>query len=292
MRQLYQLCWKPLLSWLPKTSDRTIAIVPHKELALVPFAAMLDENGKRLIESHTITMTPSISLLFHLYSTKLLLSPKQINSNRLCLVVGNPEMPTLPHIGRLVSLPHAEIEARLVAEMLGTNALYGKSAHKAAVLNQIAQAKIIHIATHGTAESGRNSYIPGALVLARKPDENDHESDTVEDCLLVSEEIQQLNLSACELVVLTCCYSGHGAIQAEGLLGLGRAFLFAGVRAVVLSLWEVPDTKSTLTLIEQFYKSYLEHNQVGAALRKGMLHLQAHGHSERDWAPFYVLGAG
>lgn len=83
-------------------------------------------------------------------------------------------------------------------------------------------------------------------------------------------------------------------------MGLGRAFLFAGAKAVVLSLWEVKDTKSTLSLISDFYESFLKqheerrnlHGGAAAALREAMQNAKRNGTPVPDWASFYVLGAG
>lgn len=102
-----------------------------------------------------------------------------------------------------------------------------------------------------------------------------------------------MDLSGCELIILTCCYSGHGTIRSdEGLHGLGRALLYAGARAAILSFWEVPDVEATVKLMEYFYDSYLECRKPAIALRNAQLAMINHGYSEEYWAPFYVFGKG
>lgn len=160
LRQLYQSLWEPLEKWLPESP--LVAIVPHEGLALIPFAAMLDANGKRLIEKHAITIAPSISLLSHLYSKKPEEPSSILRNTNTSLVVGNPTMPRVDEIGKLSSLPQAEEEALIVARMLNTIAICGRSACKSTVLNKITKAVIIHFATHGLVDidvGNTKSYI-------------------------------------------------------------------------------------------------------------------------------------
>jgi CHAT domain-containing protein len=79
------------------------------------------------------------------------------------------------------------------------------------------------------------------------------EAPTREDGILTAEEMQALDLRGTELVVLSACDSGLGALEhGQGVMGLQRAFQAAGARAVVASLWKVDDAATTV-LMEQFY---------------------------------------
>jgi CHAT domain-containing protein len=104
---------------------------------------------------------------------------------------------------------------------------------------------------------------------------------------LSAAEILKLSLNA-EVAVLSACDTGHGRIAADGLLGLARAFMLAGVPSVVATLWKIPDGPTSL-LMSHFYE-HLEEGKA-RALRKAMLQTIAEGHDDpRDWAAFLLIG--
>lgn len=152
-------------------------------------------------------------------------------------------------------------------------------------------AGIIHIATHGNQmkKAGLHTYIPGALVFAGR---STTQEDDYEKCLLYAEEIQNMKLRKCRLAVITCCYGGAGDIKAEGVVGIGRALLFAGVKTVVLSFWKILDTESTVEFFERFYISFLKSNKAAYALQDAMSTMIADGKPIDLWSHYYVLGKG
>jgi CHAT domain-containing protein len=104
-------------------------------------------------------------------------------------------------------------------------------------------------------------------------------------------EILDLELPA-SVVVLSACNTGLGPVaNGEGVIGLTRAFLHAGARAVLVSLWEVPDA-STADLMAAFYAA---HRGAGlpldVALQRAQLAHLASGGRPAEWAPFVVTGA-
>ena len=101
----------------------------------------------------------------------------------------------------------------------------------------------------------------------------------------------KLELSA-ELVVLSACQTGLGDLKdAEGIVGLPRAFLARGARSVLASLWSVDD-RATRELVESFYTHWLKDDDEPSkaeALRRAQEDMQ--GKSPRDWAAFQLVGA-
>ena len=82
-----------------------------------------------------------------------------------------------------------------------------------------------------------------------------------EDYILTIRDVLNLQLRA-KLVALSCCHSGRGEIKAEGVVGIGRAFMGAGARSVVVSLWAIDD-EAALEFMKCFYQHLLStYNQV------------------------------
>jgi CHAT domain-containing protein len=93
-----------------------------------------------------------------------------------------------------------------------------------------------------------------------------------------------------DLVTLSACQTGLGAVLGEGVIGLSRALLAAGARSVLLSLWRVDDA-ATENLMVAFYRRYLAHGDKAAALRQAMAETRERFPHPRDWAGFVLLGA-
>ena len=106
------------------------------------------------------------------------------------------------------------------------------------------------------------------------------------------DEIYQLDLD-CDLVVLSSCQTGRGRLfSGEGVLGLSRAFLYAGARSVAVSLWNVSDA-STSRLMKGFYQRLARNGGNAASLREAKQEMINRGGANRHpyyWAPFVIIG--
>jgi CHAT domain-containing protein/tetratricopeptide (TPR) repeat protein len=173
--------------------------------------------------------------------------------------------------------------------------------------------KIAHLATHGyfyaepgepeDTQDGKPAFmlsghpmIRSGLILAggnttwTQYDASDDLKLQGEDGILTAFEISQLNLRNTELVVLSACETGLGDIQAnEGVYGLQRAFKIAGVRYLIMSLWQVPD-RATMTFMTEFYRNWLEHDlTITEAFRKTQRQMRDRFFNPYDWGGFILL---
>ena len=278
LKLLHKLLIQPIADLLPNNPEDHVIFIPQESLFLVPFAALQDESGKYLIEQHTILTAPAIQVL------NLTDKQRQRVSGSGALVVGNPTMPRLPGKSgepgeQLESLPGAEKEAIEIATLLNTQAITGDRATKLAILQELPKARIIHLATHGLLDDIRGLDVPGAIALA--PSGKD-------DGFLTSSDILNLKLNA-ELVVLSACNTGKGKITGDGVIGLSRSLIAAGVPSVVVSLWAVPDAP-TAELMTEFYKNLQQNPDKAQALRQAMLATIKNNPDPKNWAAFTLIG--
>ncbi len=189
---------------------------------------------------------------------------------------------SFPHLPRLVQSEH---EVREIAGLYPEGEavlLLGSAASEQAVKGgELPRtAARLHFATHGILAERQ----PRLVLAPGEPSQ--------EDGILHVYEVFNLELGA-EMVVLSACDSGLGEeVPGEGLMGLSRAFLYAGAARVVASLWRVDD-RSTADLMVRFYRGLESSGRPAEALRQAKLGLIrdsrfAHPH---HWGPFVLIGA-
>ncbi len=296
LQQSYQALIAPIADLLPSDPNERTIFIPQGVLFLVPFAALQDEDGTYLIEQHTLLVAPSIQVLQ--LTQQLTADREQMRENRdldrkrfaaSALVIGNPTMPKLvlkpdwpPQ--KLSPLPGAEREAKTIANILGTQAMTGDAATEATTVEQMAQVRLIHLATHGFLDElvHLGLGIPGAIALAPSG------SGSEDDGLLTANEILDLQLNA-DLVVLSACNTGRGKITGDGVIGLSRSFISAGVPSVIVSLWPVPD-EPTSALMIAFYQQLQRNPDKARALRQAILSTLQKYPFTGDWAAFTLIG--
>lgn len=269
---------------LPTDPNARIIFIPQSSLFLVPFPCLQEASGKYLIEEHTILTAPSIQVLdlTRQQRQRIKAIQKFPPQSFDALIVGNPTMPFVsPQLGeppqQLPSLPGAQQEALAIAKLLKTTILTGDRATKAAILQKMTGARIVHLATHGILDDIRG--LGSAIALA--PSGKD-------DGLLTAEQILDLKLNA-ELVVLSACDTGRGKITGDGVIGLSRSLISAGVPSVIVSLWSVPDAP-TASLMTEFYRHLQQNPDKAQALRQAMLTTMKQHPHPKDWAAFTLIG--
>ena len=254
-----------------------LIIVPNGSLCLAPFSA--------LSECIRIRTVPSLT------SLKLIIdSGEDYHRKTGALLVGDPCLKKVKT--RLRQLPCAKKEVEMIGKILKIAPLTGTNATKDNVLERMQSVAVVHIAAHGGKEKGEiwlapsvgweNNQDQGSTSRIKFPKE--------EDYILKISDVLEARLRA-RLVVLSCCHSGRGEVRSEGVVGIARAFLAAGARSVLASLWAISD-EATM----EFMKSFYEHLRIGesasVALHQAMKTLRD---SERFcaakyWAPFVLIG--
>ena len=272
-----------LVSDVPSMQQEEVVIIPEGPLYTVPFAALVDPNtGRYLSDTKRIRLAPSITFLKHLQKC-----PADYHSKTGALIIGNPDVGQVMFRGEVKTiepLPGAGKEAQLIGGYFDDIPLIGAQASKDQVLNKLKEGvALIHIAAHGCPENGEIALAPSATSRegGRIPEE--------EDYLLTMKEVQETGVRA-QLVVLSCCHSGRGEIRAEGVMGLTRAFLAAGARSVVASLWAVNDGVA-LSFMLSFYMSLMDGKSASVSLQNAMKELREEGYSSpRHWGSFFLMG--
>lgn len=276
LQALHAALLAPLLAHLQP--GRPLVVLPYRELAVVPLSLLRDSQGRPLSDRHALSVLPSLATLEALAPAP--------GPAAHAVVVGDPLLDA--HSG-LPPLPGAAAEARAVdaclkAAGIDTRLLMHEHATERALRAAASGARIVHLACHAALRA-RASESP--LFLAPEPPD---------DGLLLPADIADLRLDGA-LVVLAACQSGLGRATADGVLGLGRAFLQAGARCVLLSLWRVSDT-ATRELMTQFYAALAGSAEapaldaaaaLAAAQRAGRA---AFGDAAALWGPWLLVGDG
>lgn len=188
--------------------------------------------------------------------------------------------------------------------------LFSKSNASEDNLKNIQSPDILHIATHGyflsnddtskTKQSIANlindnykndSYLKSGLLLAGAQNTlNGNQPENSNNGILTAEEAKSLNLKDTELVVLSACETGLGNnLIGEGVIGLQRAFMIAGAKSVIMSLWSVSDEK-TQELMTLFYTNWINNNMTKEdALHQAKLAMKKLYPQPYYWAGFVLL---
>ena len=303
-RALDQLIMEPVRPLLKNKNH--ILLSPDSQLNLIPFASLVDEQNRFLVETHTITYLTSGRDLLKLQLPTPKLQPP--------LVLGNIDFGNAPNIasgtpgsntrsadlGTLdyKPLPGTQEEIEVIAPLLGNAAvLEGTEATESAV-TQTKQPQILHLATHGfffknsdiatkptkpgetPAITAENPLLRSGLALAGFNSRNETSSNL--DGVLTALEVTALNLRGTQLVVLSACETALGDIaNGDGVYGLRRAFIIAGAESQLMSLWKVSDFHT-----QEMMVGYYQRLKDGMGRSEAMRDIQLEMLKEYEY-PFY-----
>ncbi len=295
--KFYNLILKSALEKIPNESNLIFSLPP--ELSCIPFEFFVtnfrnDEspynykNADFLISDYNISYTSSFNNYFLLQKNHLsapdnalLIGDPLIENNSL--LAGREELLRDRNSDErnidLLPLKYSRDEIIKIDNNIGASRVFLSDAATESIFKKYASSSgIIHLSTH--------SFLNNRQPVIFFSNKNDKKNDG----LLELGEIMNLQLN-CDLVVLSSCNSGKGIIdKAEGILGMTKAFLGAGAKSVVVSLWDVND-KYTSILMSSFYKNLAAGMDKSAALRKAKLEMiKTLSPNPYFWAAFTLNG--
>jgi CHAT domain-containing protein/tetratricopeptide (TPR) repeat protein len=289
-RRLYQML---LQSAEAELADiERLIIVPDDVLHYIPFEALVtDSTGSNsfakmpyLIARHAVSYAPSASVLLQVRSSA---SSRDHGVRKDLLAFGDP---TFSDSDNLAQLPFAGLEVDAISRLFESSRSDVYRGHEASEMRAKAAVNLsgyryVHFATHGLINEDRPDFSGIALAADALSDD---------DGFLQAAEVFNLKIDA-DLVVLSACETGLGRlVRGEGLVGLTRAFMYAGAPSVVVSLWAVAD-QSTAQLMEGLYTRLAPGTESrDESLRGAKRQMIASGENAHPffWAPFVLVGDG
>ncbi len=307
--QYYQMLLMPALK---KANPSTrLIIIPDGVLGYIPFEAFLYEKVTTiteddlpnynklpyLLQQYPISYNYSATLWASqmgeelqapLNKNKILaMAPlygknADIDSNALAKQIRSPKEKALR--ATLSELPGAAAEVKILESKYAGLFLREMEANEKNLKEKAGEYSILHLAMHGLVDEQNPEFSSLALSEDKYPKE---------DNFMYAYEIKQLNLNA-ELVVLSACETGVGKYQrGEGVVSIGRGFMYAGAQSLLMTLWSLND-QSALRLIELFYENITQGMPKDIALQKAKMEyikkndvIAAH---PALWACFVQLG--
>ena len=275
--RLFDLLLAPFASELAGSGE--IVVVPDRELARVPFAALWNRaTGRYVLQDYRVRTLPSAAFLV---AASRAASP---DSRSSALVIGNPKLDAASAAG-LPPLPGAFREAEQVARLYGrAQLLTDDDASRDRVLELLPKYSVFHFAGHAVA----NGDQPGLSYLALASQHADEEGT------LRAAEIGRLRLSNLQIVVLSACSTLNPRPSRMGAIaGLAYSFLRAGAPATVSTLWDVDDAVTTELLVS-FHNRFAGGTPAAEALRlaqqDALSSRRPELRSPRAWGAFVYTG--
>lgn len=291
-QSLFRAIVMPVAEYRQKTR---LIIVPDGSLNRVPFSALRNVRGDIVIRSHEISYVPSGTALGLIRARAGHTGPSLLAVGDVTYAGGKWLGPAwfrnifrgVSELRRdsLVPLPSTEDEVQSIRSSIGGNSvvLSGDAATESAFKREAGRnSGIIHLAVHAVADQ----IYPDRAALIFAP-----EKQPGDDGLLQVREIRKLPLEGTDLVTLSACDTSIGRLDGEeGVSSIVYAFLYAGAKSAVASLWMAEDT-STAALMKSFYRHLSLGESKSEALRNAQLEFLSHGDQPPFyWASFQLIG--
>jgi CHAT domain-containing protein/tetratricopeptide (TPR) repeat protein len=307
-----QALWTERIAPVTRFLDgvQNLIVIPSGPMLGVPVEALADPSGRFLGDQYSVSYSPSATIYASLREER---SRPAFETSRALLVGDPPPARSDPRGGAdsLAGLPRLvwsrrEVEG-LSSLLPGSRLLVGPSASEQTLVEladsgSLNRYRIIHLAAHALVDNRRPER--SAIVLSRVdlPDATQAalEGRRIYDGLLTAREIVHEWKLDSDLVALSACESALGReVAGEGYIGLADAFLQAGARCVLVSLWKVND-RATALLMDRFYANWI--GTAGVSKAQALREAKEWLRSYRDetgrtpfahqfyWAPFILIG--
>lgn len=312
--ELYNFLFRPIDAYLEsKRNIEELVIISDGILGYLPFELMTTEIPKKskfkkvqfLIDKYAIKYAISSTIMLKQFNAVsnaaekdyIAFAPVFSDGSETNFLVNTTERFYNPNFqntrgilrdGKISAIPATKDEVEEIDRMYKNKNLFAKyflfkdAREENVKSSEIGTYKYVHMATHGFVND-KEPELSG-LVLSQNVDGE-------EDGILFMGEIYNLDWNA-ELVALSACETGLGkVVRGEGILGLTRAFMYAGAKNVLVSLWKVSDA-STSELMIEFYNHLLQGESKSESLRKAKQKLISNEKYSNPyyWAPFILIG--
>lgn len=303
----YKIFWEPIQKQIGQYS--TIYLSPDGVYNQLNLEAIPTPDGKYVIDNSNIVL---VSNTKDIYLRKL--KSKTANASKNATMFGNPTFYLTASAGNrsIASLPGTEKEVDELQGLLKQSGYktneYTESTASEEHVKELESPKIFHIATHGfvvasneakatnltenEAQQNENPLMKTGLLLKGAGDllNKTKYNYNLESGILTAYEAMSLNLDNTDLVVLSACETGLGEIsQGEGVYGLQRAFLVAGAKTLIMSMFKVDDD-ATQKLILNFYKKWLTTSNLRQSFIDAKKELRVEYPEPIYWGAFMMIG--
>jgi CHAT domain-containing protein len=299
-RKLDELLMRPVRARLG--GARILYVAPEGSLNLAPLSALVDEEGRYLVERYTFNYLASGRDLLSLGRGETSRAPAMIFADpafdeRVAEAAAAADAPQRRsrdfRSARFDRLPGTAAEAQTLKRVLPDAAVLTGSAATETAAKGIHGPRILHIATHGffledAAADAEDPMLRSGLVFAGVNASGSGQDDGV----LTALEASGLDLRGTRLVVLSACETGLGEVKnGEGVFGLRRAFVVAGAETLLMSLWQVADD-ATKDLMVSYYARLARGESRADALRDAQLAMLKDPRTAHPffWAAFISSG--